>query len=104
MNARVCAVIPALVAAGPLPAAAGDIATWVDDAGVTHFGNPQFAPSDARPVEVQPANGMVVPEGPRHSSRSSGPATVVLEKRPNREMVGWRGHEWNVSRRPRRHR
>ena len=53
--------------------------------------------------EVQPANGMVAPETPPSTSRGSGPATVVLEKKPNRALVGWRGHQWNVSRRPRNH-
>ncbi len=45
------------------------IATWVDENGVTHFGNTQFAPSNAESVEVAPANGMDVPAAvPRSSS------------------------------------
>jgi hypothetical protein len=47
---------------------------------------------------------MVVPETPAASHRGGGPATVVLEKKPNRALVGWRGHQWNASRRPNHHR
>ncbi|MEQ8860338.1 MAG: DUF4124 domain-containing protein [Pseudomonadales bacterium] len=83
-------------------ALAGEIVTWVDADGVTHFGNPQLAPMAARSVEVAPANGMAVPEGAPTRRNGYGPATVILEKKPNRELVGWRGHQWNASRRPQR--
>ncbi len=75
----------------------GAIARWVDADGVTHFGNPQFAPHDAEPVAVEPANGMAVPAAvPAASSGSRGPAVVVLEKKANRQTIGWRGHYWTV--------
>ena len=83
----------------PFAARSDEIATWVDADGVTHFGNPQFAPDDARAVEVRPANGMVVPQTPHARPQQGGPSVVVLDKEPNRELVGWRGHQWNVSRR-----
>ncbi len=44
------------------PVSAESIARWVDADGVTHFGNPQFAPAGAKMVEVAPTNGMAVPE------------------------------------------
>lgn len=87
-----------------LPAFAGDIARWVDADGVTHFGNPQFGPRNAEPVHVEPANGMVAPT-PITTTRAGGrPSVVVLEKQPNRDLVGWRGHAWTVSQNPRRNR
>lgn len=90
----------ALLAIGPWQVVqAGEIVTWVDAQGVTHFGNPQLAPMDARAVEVEPANGMAVPQPLPVRSAGSGPVSVVLEKQPNRQLVGWRGHQWNVNRR-----
>ena len=68
------------------------IATWVDENGVTHFGNSQFAPANARSVDVAPANGMDVPAAVSSSGRQSGqPAMVAIKKKPNRQTKGWRG-------------
>ena len=68
------------------------IATWVDGNGVTHFGNSQFAPANARSVDVAPANGMDVPAAVSSSGRQSGkPSLVAIKKKPNRQTRGWRG-------------
>ncbi len=46
-------------------ASAGGIAYWVDAEGVTHYGNPQFAPAgESNLIEVQAANIMDVPIAP----------------------------------------
>jgi len=96
------ASIVTLLATLAAPVCADDIVTWVDADGVTHFTNARLAPGDAEPVTVAPANGMAVPEGasaPR--TRGRGPTAVILEKPANRETIGFRGHQWNVSRRGR---
>jgi len=81
---------------------ADDIVTWVDADGVTHFTNARLAPGDAEPVAVAPANGMAVPEDvPGARARSRGPTAGIIEKPSNRETIGFRGHQWNVSRRGR---
>lgn len=90
------------VALGGATAQAGEIARWVDADGVTHFGNPQFAPDQAVPVQVTPANRMDVPESlPASATRRGGPSVVVLEKEANRQTRGWRGHYWSVRQNPR---
>ncbi|MCZ6460202.1 MAG: DUF4124 domain-containing protein [Gammaproteobacteria bacterium] len=63
-------------------AAAGGIARWVDENGVTHFGNPQFAPAgEGSLIEIAAINIMDVPVAPPRAqpgahhhewSRSSG--------------------------------
>lgn len=83
-------------------AVADDIVTWTDDQGITHFGNARLAPTEARRVEVAPANGMDTPETPATRGSAGRPAMILIERQPNREAIGWRGHEWNVKRR--RHR
>jgi hypothetical protein len=68
------------------------IATWVDENGVTHFGNSQFAPANASTVAVAPANGMDVPAAvPSSSSDAGKPSMVAIRKTPNRQTKGWRG-------------
>ncbi len=75
---------------------AQDIARWVDDHGVTHFGNPQFAPGDPHDVtlvDVRPANGMLVPEA---TNQSRGrPRFVVIKKQAKSNLRGWRGYQKN---------
>ena len=80
-------------------AEASDIVTWVDDEGVTHFGNARLAPAAARRVEVAPANGMATPATPPSRATDGGPAMILIERTANRETIGWRGHDWNVRRR-----
>jgi hypothetical protein len=81
-----------MAAAGPAQAADTNIATWVDANGVTHFGNGQFAPANAKSIAVEPANGMDVPAAvPSSSSRAGKPAMVEIKKQPNRQTKGWRG-------------
>ncbi len=77
-----------------MSASAQDIARWVDEQGVTHFGNPQFAPAgmqDVTLVEVQPANGMAVPVAPPVQKR--GARYVVLKKKGKVNPNGWTGHQ-----------
>ena len=70
------------------------IATWMDENGVTHFGNTQFAPTNAESVEVAPANGMDVPATAPSSGSSNGkPSMVAIRKKPNRQTKGWRGFD-----------
>ncbi len=94
---------PLLIGAGALVFAAfsmsgqaQDIARWVDDHGVTHFGNPQFAPGDPHDVtlvDVQPANGMVVPEATNVSR--GRPRFVIIKMKAKSNMRGWRGYQKN---------
>lgn len=64
-------------------ASAETIARWVDAQGITHFGDPQFAPADAGRVEVAPTNGMAVPE--RVPGRSaSGPRWSLISRAPRK--------------------
>ena len=74
---------------------AGEIAIWVDQNGVTHFGNPQFAPpGEGQAVTVKPANGMdpVASNSSRRSS-SSGPNVSVLERTRVENPRGFRGYD-----------
>jgi len=96
------ASITALLLTLAVPVCADDIVTWVDGDGVTHFTNARLAPGDAERVEVAPANGMAVPEEvPSSRSSGRGPTAVIIEKPANRETIGFRGHQWNASRRGR---
>ncbi len=84
------------LAAFSMSGQAGDIARWVDEKGVTHFGNPQFAPGDPDEVtlvDVQPANGMAVPRG---TSQSNGrPHVVVIKRKAKSNVRGWQGYQRN---------
>ena len=95
--------LAAVLLSTAVPATAGDIVRWMDADGVTHFGNPQFGPSHAEQVEVAPANGMDVPEGVTTSSSRGGPVLVKIDKKPNRQVIGFRGYQWTLSQNPRRH-
>ena len=65
------------------------VVSWVDSDGVTHFGDPSFAPSGATEVAVAPANGMDVPTVvPGNNSR--GAVWTVIEQAPKQNKVGWR--------------
>ena len=74
---------------------AGEVATWVDNNGVTHFGNPQFAPpGEAQAVVVKPANGMdVVVTNNNRRSASSGPTVSILERTRVENPRGFRGYQ-----------
>ncbi|MCR9262170.1 MAG: DUF4124 domain-containing protein [Pseudomonadaceae bacterium] len=88
------AVFAVVLCCSPV-AYAGEVATWVDNNGVTHFGNPQFAPpGEAESVSVKPANGMDVVEtnGNRRSS-SSGPSVSVLKRTRVENPRGFRGFD-----------
>jgi len=74
---------------------AGEVATWVDKNGVTHFGNPQFAPpGEAETVAVKPANGMdVVATNDSSRSSSSGPNVSILKRTRFENPRGFRGFD-----------
>lgn len=67
-----------------------EIARWVDDQGVTHFGNTQFAPVDASLLKVKPANGMDVPLNVSSKPAVSGPTWTRIDKAPKQNKKGWR--------------
>ena len=71
---------------------AADIAHWVDRDGVTHFGDPQFAPpGEATLITVNPANGMLKPEpGPVYPNGS--PRMLKITKAAKQNKRGWRGY------------
>jgi hypothetical protein len=74
-------------------AGAETVARWVDENGVTHFGNPQFAPAHADSVHVREANGMDKPEAPTRLTNPearTGPATSVITVPPKQNKKGWR--------------
>ena len=82
-------LLVALFAAGGV--AANDVMRWTDENGVTHFGSPQFAPTEAESVDVEPANGMAVPSNtgdPLTDAR--GPTFTKLEMAPKKNPRGWR--------------
>ena len=67
-----------------------EVARWVDDQGVTHFGNTQFAPEDASLLKVKPANGMDVPLNLSSKPAVGGPTWTVIDKAPKQNKKGWR--------------
>ena len=89
--------VVALMSAGT--AAADEIVKWVDDNGVTHFGNAQFAPQgEGERVEVHNANGMDAPSlrilnrAPEYRELNG----VVVERAHIKNPRGWRGY-WKRS-------
>ena len=82
----------ALVAGLVLSSASiAEIAHWIDDAGVHHYANPQFAPpGKATLITLQPANGMVVPVAAASSERGR-PRMLKISKAPKHNKLGWRG-------------
>ena len=73
---------------------AAEVVKWVDEDGVTHFGNPQFAPpAEGETVSLQPANGMAVPDTSRlPAAKRSGRQVVTLKKPEKKNRRGWRGY------------
>lgn len=65
------------------------VASWVDDQGVTHFGNVQFAPDNAKLLQVADANRMDVPKNVPTDS-ATGPTWSVIEQAPKQNRKGWR--------------
>ncbi len=66
------------------------VASWVDDQGVTHFGNPQFAPDSAKMLEVADTNRMDIPKN-APADTANGPTWSVIELAPKQNKKGWRG-------------
>ena len=83
------------------PGIAGEVTKWVDESGVTHFGNPQFAPAGAgEAVTLRPANGMDVPDMAILKQRNTPTAmkATVLERTKKKNPRGWRGHDGRPNR------
>jgi hypothetical protein len=57
----------------------GNIAHWVDENGVSHFGNPQFAPAQHTRLRVGPTNSMDRPRY-RGAEKSSRFKVTYLER------------------------
>ena len=71
------------------------IARWVDADGVTHFGNPQFAPAHAHTsVAVESTNTMVapVPSSLNRDQAGTGPAVFNLDRSKLTNKRGFRGY------------
>ena len=90
---RVCTTALALcltAVLGSAHAAENKVVMWTDAAGVTHFGDAQFAPAKATEVDVAPANGMTAPDNTPTSGHSSGPVWTVIDQAPKQNRIGWR--------------
>ena len=80
-------ILTAVAATGAM--AEESIASWVDDQGVTHFGNRQFAPDNAKMLEVADTNRMDIPKNVP-ADTSNGPTWSVIEQAPKQNKKGWR--------------
>ena len=89
---RVCRVALSLCLMAVIGAAHAndnEVARWVDDQGITHFGDAHLAPAEATQVEIASTNGMERPgDVPQASSR--GPVWTVIDQAPKQNKVGWR--------------
>ncbi len=73
-------------------ASADGIVRWVGAGGVTHFGNPQFAPSgEGSLIEVAATNIMDVPVAPPPQVHGA-PRFVTIERPPKHNKRGWQGY------------
>jgi len=70
---------------------ATEVVRWVDEDGVTHFGQPQFAPAEHTPVEIAPANGMEPARYTGHDS-ADGPSVITLDRTHFENKRGFRGY------------
>ncbi len=94
------ALLILVIAGTSLGVHADEIVRWVDSDGVTHFGNPQFAPAGtAQPVEVQPANGMDAPAVRSSRNQTSDRARFTfVDRKYVKNPRGFRGYEGRPSR------
>jgi hypothetical protein len=67
-----------------------NIVRWVDDQGVTHFGDARIGPAEATEVQVAATNGMDKPSGVASSSKRNGPVWTVIDQAPKQNKNGWR--------------
>ena len=82
-------------------ATAGEpIARWVDENGVTHFGDAQFAPAEAELQSVAPANGMHAPSVVTRASSSQAASWSVISLPPKKNPIGWRARGEGVKHGP----
>ena len=96
---RVAAVLLSVAGGTLAPCAFSEtVSRWVDENGVTHFGNPQFAPASADAVTIKPTNGMdkVTPAATSNSAARTGPATAVIRMAPKRNKKGWRSRNESI--------
>ncbi len=73
---------------------ANEVVKWVDENGVTHFGNAQFAPpGSGEAVRIEHANGMDVPDvGVLNNRPKRNRINATVLQRPKLENPrGWRG-------------
>jgi hypothetical protein len=87
---RVALTLCLMAALGAAHANANNITRWVDDQGVTHFGDASLAPAEATEVQVAATNGMDKPSGIASSSRHNGPVWTVIDQAPKQNKRGWR--------------
>ena len=76
-------------------ASAEDVVKWVDEQGITHFSNAQFAPAGrASEVNLHPANAMDVPDTSSlgQAGRTSG-RVAVLKRTHVSNPRGFRGFD-----------
>ena len=73
---------------------ADDVVKWVDEQGITHFGNAQFAPAGtASTVKLHPANAMDATDTRilGHVRQASGGRVAVLKRSHVSNPRGFRG-------------
>lgn len=90
IDKKLAVCITILVLSGPAAFAAESISRWVDENGVTHFSNGQFAPANAEQITVDAANGMDVPAVVPSARQSSGPTWSKISMPPKQNPRGWR--------------
>ena len=71
-----------------------EVRMWVDENGVTHFTDEQFAPHEAEAVELKKANGMDVPDTSVLDDGSGAANVVKLGQRADQRR-GWRGSNYS---------
>ena len=86
-----------LAAAGALGSqiCSADVVSWVDEKGITQFGDPQLAPhsADVTAVEILPTNSMEPARAASGIRRGAGPTIVKLGLPEKRNKKGWRSDE-----------
>jgi hypothetical protein len=87
---RIVRVIVSVLILTASSAMADTIARWVDEDGVTHFGNRQFAPPGAETIKLDAANGMDPPAATATGRSSNGPHWTKLTLPRKQNPKGWR--------------
>jgi len=90
INKKLAICTMTLVLAQPVAFAGESVSRWVDENGVTHFSNGQFAPANAEEITVGAANGMDVPAVAPSARQSSGPTWSKISMPAKQNPKGWR--------------